>query len=806
MLKSFFIVYLLFLIFYADGVVFAQDYPKIDPASIDVSSYTDEQILEVLKLYNLSELPEQELSKKAEEAGFSSSQIEILKSRLSKNTKEDKSESEQIRKDIKLDKSKNIEKEEPSKIYGLEYFNSANNLLKPDLKQATPGYYSLGASDKLILIIYGNSEVKYELVVSPEGYINIPYVGPIMVNGITIDQTRTLLRSRLSKVYPSIKTGQTSFQVFLKDIRTIRVTLIGEVSKPSMYNLSSLSTIASALNETGGPSNLGSLRKIDLIRDGKLIVSFDFYDFLQRGNLDKNFLLMDGDIIRVNPYQTRIYLGGSVKRSGYFELIKEENLNDAILYAGGFADWANKNLVTVYRIGAAERAIMNIGDTEIDQFIPQSSDSVVVNAVLNKFSNRVIISGSVYYPGEYSLNGTPTLSKLLNRAKLTENALQNRALMIRKKNDFTDSLQSFNVLQILKGYEEIDLSPEDRVIIYSIDSLKEKFTVQINGEINKPGVFPYSDNLRLSDLVLMAGGVKEAASSKRIEIGRRIRSVNGEIAAEDSYAIVRVLDLDKDFLERLDSGSDLLEPYDVVSVRKIPEYTEQTTVSIAGEVRYPGSFVISNRREKLSDLVVRAGGLKPNAVAAAAVLMRHRNPNPGQIQAQQNKLNLIGPQIDSTEFKALTSPALSTDLGPVGIKLDKALEDQSGDYNILLEPGDNLFIPSQTHTIQVFGAVNNSVKIIYTPKMKFKDVVNQSGGFSRDAIKSASYVIHRNGQSYGTKKTFFFRKYPQIENGTDVYVPIRKENQVSLSEVLGIGTAVSSGIVALLYLINLTAK
>jgi protein involved in polysaccharide export with SLBB domain len=782
----------------------AQVTQQNNPANINISAYSNEQILAMLKLYNLSELSAEELSIKAAEAGFTKSQIEELKIRFGSETKQNeanKNEPGQKRKDIKLDKSSDLEKSKLGMVYGFQFFESEDNIFKPDLKMATPGYYKLGPGDKLILNIFGDSEVKYELLVSPEGYVNIPFVGPVLVNGITIDQVRLLLAKQLSTVYPSIKSGKTSFQIFLKDIRTIRVTLIGEVLKPAMYNLSSLSTIASALHETGGPSNLGSMRSVDLIRAGKLLITFDFYDFLQRGDLTKNLLLMDGDVVRVNPYQTKLYLGGSVKRAGYYELSKGEDLNHAIIYAGGLSDHANQNLLTIYRMGKTERAIFNLDSSEINQFVPRSSDSVVVNSILNRFSNRVIISGSVYYPGDYSLNQTPTLEMLLNKAKLRENTSYSRAIIIRKKENFTDSIINFNVLKIIKGIEIINLIREDRVIIYAIDSLTEKYTVQITGEVNKPGSYDYVSNLRLSDLILMAGGLKEGASGKRVEIGRRIRSNGGAEVSEDSYAIVKIIDIDKNLIENLKFDSGLLEPFDIVSVRKLPDYKEQLSISVTGEVLFPGNYVIRNRNERLSDIVDRAGGLKPGAAISGAVLMRYRKPNPGQVKAQENKLSLLDSKMDSLGVKTIIDSKSSADFGPVGIKLDRAIENKGGEYDIFLEPGDSLFIPTPVQTVQVFGAVNNSVKIVYSPQMKFRDVVQQSGGFDQSARRSGSYVINMNGQTFGTQKFLLFRKYPFIEPGTDIYVPMRKENKLRLTDVMGIGTTVS-GILTLLFLIK----
>ena len=795
---------LFFALIFFDLVANAQVPPKINPANINISAYSDEQILAMLKLYNLSELSAEELSIKAAEAGFTESQIEELKTRLGEESKQ--KVPEQIRTDIKLNKSSNVEKAKLGTVYGFQFFESKENIFKPDLKMATPGYYKLGPGDKLLLNIYGDSEVKYELLVSPEGYINIPFVGPVLVYGNTIDQMRQLLAKQLSIVYPSIKTGKTSFQIFLKDIRTIRVTLIGEVVKPAMYNLSSLSTIASALHEIGGPSNLGSLRSVDLIRGGRLLITFDFYDFFQRGDLSKNLLLLDGDVVKVNPYQTRVYLGGAVKRAGYYELNKGEDLNDAITFAGGLADRSNTNLLTIYRMDKTERAILNLDNSEINQFVPRSSDSVIVNSILDRFSNRVIISGSVYYPGDYSLNQTPTLEKLLTKAKLRENTLYSRAIITRKKENYTDSIINFNVLRIIKGIENVSLIREDQVIIYSIDSLTEKYTVQINGEVNKPDIYNYSSNLRLSDLILIAGGLKEGASAKRVEIGRRIRSDRGGGASEESYAIVKAIDIDRNLIENPKFDIDILEPFDVISVRKLPDYKEQATVFVSGEVLFPGSYVIRDRKEKLSDIVTRAGGLKSAAYISGAVLIRRRKPNPGQVKAQESKLNLLDSNVDSTEFKTITKPAMSTDFGPVGIQLDRALEKKGSENDIFLEPEDSLYIPPLAQTLQVFGAVNNSVKIVYTPRMKLKDAVQQSGGFDQSAFRSAAYVIHMNGQSYATKKFLFFRKYPQIKQGTDIYIPIRKENKLRLADVLGVGTTVSTAIVTLLYLLNLTSR
>ena len=804
----FLIIFLCILLTIATSSItaYSQDTPKINPASINISSYSNEQILAMLKLYNLDGLPEEQLVLKAAEAGFSSDQIEGLKSRLSKDT-----ETKEInidRKELELKQNKEIEKPQASSIYGLNFFHSKENIFKPDLKIPTPGYYRVGAGDKLNLNLYGDSEVKYELQVSPEGYINIPYLGPLMVGGNSIDEIRKELYKALPSIYPAIKTGRTSFQIFLKDIRTIRITLIGEVNKPALYNLSSLSTIASALHETGGPSNLGSLRSIDLIRNGKVLVNFDFYDFLQRGDLSKNIMLQDGDVIKVNPYQTKVYLGGAIKRSGYYELKSEENLNDAVVFAGGLADQANNDLVTIYRLNNSDKTILNIEKSAIESISLKSSDSVVFNSIIDKFNNRIVIQGSVYYPGDYSLNQTPTLKNLLTKAILRENTLYTRALLVRKRENFTDSLINFNVSNVISGKENIDLIREDNVTIFSIDSLTEKFTVEINGAVNKPGSYNYSKNLRVSDLILFAGGLKEGASVNRIEIGRRIRNENDLNASDNLYAIVKVIDINSDKINtsKNNFNSDILEPFDIVSIRKLPYYKEQLTVSLSGEVHFPGSYIISDRKEKLSDLIDRAGGLKLSADVSGAVLLRQRKPNPAQIKAQENKLNLLDSKIDTVEFNTMTAPALSSEFGPVGIQLDLALRNKGSEYDIFVEPGDSLYIPTPAQTLQAFGAVNNSVKIVYKNGMNLKDAIERSGGFGVNAFKSAVYVVHTNGQSFGTKNFLFFKSYPKIKPGSDIYVPIRSENKLRLADVLGVGTTVSTAIVTLLYLINITSR
>lgn len=678
------------------------------------------------------------------------------------------------------------------KIFGAELFSNKNLTFEPNLRIATPSNYRLAADDQVLIDVYGYSETQYKLTVTSEGYIRIPNLGPVYVNGLTMDEAKNRITKQLSSIYSTIASGKTSVQVSLGNIRSIRVLLIGEIQQPGTYTLPSLASVANALYVSGGPNENGSFRNIQVIRNGRVTTTFDLYDFIIHGDLTNNIVLQDQDIVKVNPYKTRVELLGEIKRPAIFEAKENETLQNMLDYAGGYTDGSFKDNITGYRINSKEREVINISSDQVATFKLKSGDQFFIDSILNRFSNRVTISGAVFHPGSYGIEQGMTVGDLIKKADgVREEASLSRGIIRRLQDDFMPAILSFNVADVLNGSTVIPIKKEDSVIVFSKQDIRQLYSVSIVGEVNKPGMFPYADSMHLEDLVLLAGGLRDAASLKHVELSRRIR--RGDYNSKDSaMAIIKQFDINADLSTIAGLGVSL-EPFDEIIIRKSPAYSEQANMTIDGEVVYPGQYVIVNKGEHISDVVNRAGGLKPEAFPEGAVLLRKTFINSGDSALLNNKLALFYNKLeDSTKIGSVKS-MIERKYQLLGINLGDILKKPGSKYDILLEEGDILKIPKKLQTVQLFGEIYFPKKIRYDKVYSFRDYVRGAGGFTSSALKRRSYVVYPNGEVKSTRKTFFFNKYPKVKPGTEVYIPSKKDKKgLSGQEIVGLSSGIAS--------------
>ena len=798
-------------------------YMNILPAQIpinNIDNLTDQQLVLLMGQYQLHGLSETEMEMRAREKGLSTEQIALLKKRLalmdpsaiSAINAPSKTVSDQYEVRTKAAKAvsfNTIDSTRLLKVFGAAIFETQNLSFEPNVSIATPQGYIIGAGDQLVVDVYGISDVTKNLLVSTEGYIRIPNLGPVKVAGISIEEARIKLRSALSKIYPGINNGSVSVQVSIGQIRNINVTLIGEIKRPGNYTISALSTMMNALFASGGPNEIGSFRNIELVRNGKILSVFDLYDFLLKGDLTNNRLLQDGDVIRVNPYQTRICIKGAIKKPALFDVQLKETAADLIKYAGGFSDIAYKELLRVYRMGISNKEVISVKPSDLVTFKFMSGDTLVVDSLANIFANRVSIKGAVYYAGAYGLNEIPTLKELLLAAKPRENAYLNRALLKRLKPDLTAELINFNINEVLQGKINMNLVREDVVQIFELNELKETYTVQIDGEVNNPGIYSFAENMTVQDLVLLANGYRDGAALQKIEISRRIRQSGSAQKDSAVYSVIKEINLTNEIIssDRLDFQ---LTPFDIVSIRKSPVYKEQINVNIEGEIVYPGKYTLAGNAERISDLVKRAGGLKQKGFAGGAILIRKtfRDISESDAALVNTKANLINQQSGkeaATKASGDTSVInnLYKEQKPVGIQLDKILSNPGGKEDLYLVEGDVLKIPKELQTIQTFGAVNVPKQIVYFSGIKFQDALRESGRYALRASKKNSYLIYPNGQVRKTRNFLFFKFYPSIKPGTEIYVPEKRAKaKLSTGEVVGIFSSLTSLVSILIVLIN----
>jgi len=783
--------------------VFAQEIP------VDVNNFSDQQIAQLMVRYQLQGKTSDEISQVLKEKGVPADQIILLNRRIasldpltgvSQNAYKTKTRDE-----ITVPR-KRIQILGPStaptglRVFGSEIFENQYLSFEPNLTISTPRNYVIGVGDELIVDIYGLSESTKKLKVSTEGFIRFPNLGPIKVSGLTIEEAQVRIREAAAKIYTTIAGGSTKVLVSLGQLRSIRVTLVGDVIMPGNYSVSSLSTLMNALYASGGPSDLGSFRKIELVRNGKTITTLDLYDFLLKGDLSKNRLLQDDDVIRVGTYESRVAVSGAVKKKALFDVKKGESASDILRYAGGFADDAFKERIRVKRMGSGGYEVQSVKTEALASFMLQSGDSLIVDALPTTFTNRVFIDGAVYYPGEYGLNEFTNLKDLLAAVRVKENASTERALLSRLNPDLTPSMLPFNVKDVLSGKAEIRLQREDKIHIYSLAGLRENYSVTINGEVNSPASFVFADNMRVQDLILLADGFKEGASRSRIEVSRRLSSKS--TSDTTAYSIIQTIDLGSSSAEDLNF---VLQPFDIVSVRKSPSYRSQISVSVEGEVLYPGNYTLAGNKERLSDIIARSGGLKQTGYATGAVLLRKTRAN--QTAADEalfsSKINTISNQSkrSSNNSFAATDTAkiasnvngLLVDQKPVGIRLSEAMAQPGSLYDIILEEGDVIKVPKLTQTVQTFGAVNVPRQVAYRNGLGFRGLISESGWFAPNASRRYAYMVRPNGEIKTTKRFLFFRFYPSLEPGAEVYVPAKKDKRpISTPEYIAMGTGLAS--------------
>lgn len=666
------------------------------------------------------------------------------------------------------------------KVFGRDIFNKEDLTFEPNMNIATPQNYVVGPGDNVKLDIYGASQKSNVYVVSPDGDITIEDFGPVNLSGLTVSQAQNKLRSTLGSRYSS-----SSIKLSLGQTRTITVNVMGEVIAPGSYTLSAFATVFHALYMAGGVNEIGTLRNIKVFRNGKLISNVDVYDYMLNGKMTGNVRLADGDVIMVGPYDCIVDVSGKVKRPMLYEMKKNESLGTALKYAGGFASDAYSKSVRVVRKNGARYSVYNVGEFESNSFYLADGDSVSVDSVIARYENMVELKGAVFRPGMYQIGGDITsVRSLLEHAEgVKEEAFTNRAVMHRMNEDRTLKVLSVDVEGIMSGrVADIPLKNEDVLFIPTKSEMQSDRTITIHGEVQYPGVYRYADNETLEDFVLQAGGLKETASTVKVDIARRVYDakalkVDSVIAQTYSFALKEgfVVDGEPGFV---------LMPFDEVYVRRSPGYYIQQNVTVDGEVAFPGNYTLSKRNERISDIIKAAGGTNSMAYIKGARLERRITPEERLRMQQVMKMT----KMQSSDNDSINIEKL--DLGEtyyVGIELDKAIDNPGSDFDVVLREGDRIIVPEYINTIKVSGDVMYPNTISYKKGKNARYYVRQAGGFGQRAKKSHTYIVHMNGTvsqiGNGEKPT----------PGCEIIVPTKpKADANKLTQWLAIGTSTAS--------------
>ena len=699
-------------------------------------------------------------------------------------------------------------------IFGSHLFSNQDLTFEPKLNIPTPPNYILGTYDEMIIDITGLYEANYRAKVSPDGFIRIPAVGLVKVSGQTIVAASSNIKNRLSKIYTGVSSGETQIRISLGNIRSIRITVVGEAVRPGSYTLPSLATAFNALYACGGPGKMGSMRDIKVIRHGKVIADIDMYRFLIDGMVKDNFSLQDEDVIKIEPYQNRVTIKGAVKHVAIFEAIKGEKLKDLLRFAGGFTENAYKSTITVFRLTNREKSVVDVKENEIASFEMQSGDEYTVTNTYEEFENRVDISGSIYRPGAYALEPGLTVRQLIAKADgIKDDAYLNMAVIMRKKENQIPELISFNLGKIIHGISpDILLQKDDSIWISNLFDFREKQTVSIWGAVNKPGIFNLVENITIKDLIFKAKGFKEMASTDSVELIRIIKDPQ-MLLNTNIKTIVKKFKLDKNLNFKNSEGDYLLQNGDQVIVRSIPGYEDTRMVRIDGEVIQPGKYNIINKTERISDIVRRAGGFTKYAYPIGAYLIRYEKTSGvenilkkkmvdnAKRQLESNLSNAIDASLlketetsdieDAKEklYSAKTIEQILDPEGIVGINLQEIMKDPGDRQDLFLEQGDVIYVPRELQTVRVLGEVLFPTYVSYEKGLSLKNYVSSAGGFSDRAQKSRAFVLYANGTAKSTSSFLGIKHYPIIKPGSHIVVPEKPtdlRNRMSTAETVSI--------------------
>ena len=682
-------------------------------------------------------------------------------------------------------------------IFGHDVFNGRYMSFEPNENLATPANYQLGPGDQLQIDIFGYSEASYTKTVSPEGAISISQIGMVQVGGLTISSASEKIRKALIAKYAGIggNAPNTTVSITLRQFRTIQVNILGEVGTPGTYRVSPFSTVINALHVAGGVTENGTLRAIKVVRGGTQVALVDIYGYLLEGRSDSDIVLKEGDVVLVQPYDNLVLVSGNVKRPMFYETKDGETLSKVIEYAGGFSNKAFQEDFRVIRPTGAERQVYTVKKANATSFAMTDGDEVYVGETMDRFANKVEIKGAVFRPGMYELGGDiATVRQLVRIAGgPKEDAFTGRAVLVREKEDLTYETLSIDLAGILTGRaDDVLLRKNDILTISSQKELNDPGILTINGYVLKPGVFPYAENTTVEDLILLAGGLMDGASLSRVDIARRVLDPlsmmpKDTIGETFSFAL-------KDGLA-VDGGEHfLLQPYDVVSVRRSPSYRAQKFVKIEGEVAFPGEYVLLSEGERLSELVRRSGGPTQQAFLAGGMLSRVMNEEEKNLQAAKEKMIKAG-----TGRGVSSIGQISDDVFTVAIDLDKAVARPGSEYDLILREGDRIYVPEKLSTVKISGDVLYPNTVIYVPGQGVRYYINNAGGYGVGAKKSKTYIVYMNGKVMPANAG-----NATIEPGCEIVVPQRTATfATSLSQVMAMTSTFTSMTTMVATLLNL---
>lgn len=737
-------------------ISFGQEFLKgKDLSQIKAAQFSDAEIAQIGKELKANQMTLEQAEPLALAKGMSAAEFTQLKVRLQSNAVVPNEVKEDTKKNTGTPQETSQLAEKNVAVFGSELFTSKNLSFEPNQNMPTPPNYILGPGDQVEVNIYGIQQFNFTGIVSKNGSLNIPNVGEVMVSGLPFEGAKSKLQKQIGRIYSTVASGSSKISVSVSNYRTILVTIIG-AQQSGNYRLSAMSTVYNALHVAGGPSDIGSYRKIELIRNSKVIRTIDLYRFLTKGDQSDNISLTDNDVIRIPSYDARITLEGEIKRPGIYEVIGSENLQQIISYASGFTDNAYKNRILVKQKTSNELKVTDLNEKTFANYMPKAGDLISIDKILDRYENRVQIKGAVYRPGEYSLSNQSamTIKDLIAKADgLKENVYVKKASLIRQKEDFTKEYLTINLEAVLNGdaAANLVLQKEDVLLIFYNQELLDTYTVSVDGEVRKPGTFTYAKGMTLYDLLLEAEYFTDKAANN-VTVFRNKKEI--VFNPNDKEKIVS-FNLNIDPKNPETAADFILEAQDHVVVRRIVTFETPQMVKVTGEVLYPGAYAIVKKEERVLDFITRAGGLTDEADFNA-------------IRVVRNKLNI------PIDWNAISKQPTST-------------------RNLYLEPNDSISIPKKKLTVIVSGNVMFSTEVPYKKGKGLKYYLKNSGGVNDKGWLKKVYVVHANGSASTSGSFLGFRNYPKVLPGSEIIVPEKPERQkTSTGEIVGIASVLTS--------------
>ena len=701
--------------------------------------------------------------------------------------------------------------EEGFPVFGANLFAGSSLSFEPSINIPTPIDYIFGTDDEIRIDIWGAAEADYRLIVDPEGNIRIPNIGPVRIGGLRFDEAKSKILRNLQRIYSGInlsepERGNTFADVSLGSVRSINVSMIGEVRQPGSYTISSLASVFNMLYAAGGPSRNGTWRSIQVIRGDSVVTEFDIYDLIVHANQRDNIRLKDQDIIRIPPYMNRVRLNGEVKRPGLYEMKEGETLRDLVEFSGGFSEEAYTDRIVLHRKTNIQRSISDVAWPEGGDIELRNGDSIEIQPIVNRFENRVRIEGAVFKEGDFELTEGMTLTDLLDKAEgVKPEAYQERGIIFRSQDNLMLESIAFSVRDIVEGNaEDILLKRDDLVRISSLFDLQETFTITVSGAVNNTGRFEYLRGMTLEDAIYLAKGLRDEAAAYRVEVARRVVDEDTRTKV-NQIAEVFQFEIEPNFSFRDRDSEFKLQPFDRVFVRTKPNYQEQLTVRIEGEVQFPGEYVLERRDARLTDIIEQAGGLSQYAFPQGASMLRILEITSEEVEREDFRersevlaaLNLEN--VDLDRFETIND----TTYTPVGIRLREALNNPRGLNDLRLQPGDVITIPREFQTVRVEGGVLSPVTMRYVPGRGLQSYINSAGGTTDRGQKHRAYIVYANGEVDRVRRFLRIRSNPSVEPGATIIVPEKPASeQMSPQETIALTSAILNTSILLLTVID----